>query len=290
MAVRNRAGNPLLPEIERMMVDELTVGGDVVDRSLVYAYTKNLAAEGVESLGRRVLGRALEYYDEVGKVQVMNDEERRRTRRMCEGMLKGWLGPWGRFAGRMEHEMDQAVMMEGRTFDEPFLAESMDSFRKLPEAAQFPQDKFDGFVFNRCHEHWLDYTKLPERYRRDDLERSYREQFPWLVDSEHDRVLKDFRALCAPAKDDPDAKEYVLPRPFVIQDDYVTGVRVYAPKGGPATDYVVFRERDIDGPVMMPVKDLPKQDRRTVVQHLSDVLRYGAGRKLKAKPALGPKM
>lgn len=288
MAVRNRAGKAVLPDIETMMVNELTVGGDAVDRATVYAYTQGYSGEGIRQLGDHVMKRAGDFYEDLRKVQASTDDDMRRTRRMCEGMLKSWLGPWGRFAGRMEYEMDQAVMMKDKVFDETFLAESMDAFRKLPEAAQFPDEKFDGFVYNRCAEHFLDYSKLPERYRKEDLERSYREQYPHLVDSEHDHVLKDFRELCTPSKEYPDTTEFKLPRPFVIQDDYVTGIHVYSPKNGPVSDYVVFRQKDMDGQVMMPVKDLPKQDRQTVIQHLSDILRYGAGKKMKAD--LGPKL
>lgn len=278
MAIKTRQTKAFLPEIESMMVDELTVGGDAVDRATVYAFTHDYTPERLQALRNRVLDRAMRFYEDLRKVQLTTDRDMESTRRMCEGMLKGWLSPWGRFAGRMEYEMDQAVMSGNLDYDIPFLARSMDAFRTLPEAAQFPVDKFDGFVFNRCAEHFLDYTKLPERYRRDDLEKSYREQFPWLVGSEHDRVLKDFRALCVPSKDDPDTREYRLFRPFVIQDDIVTGIRVYAPQGGPVSDYVVFRERDMDGQVMMPVKDLPAQDRRTVIERLSDILKYVAPR------------
>ena len=277
MAVKNQM-KAKLPPIGRLMVDELTVGGDVVDRSTVYAYTKDYTREQLESLREDVNTVTMDFYKSLGSVSKVTDETLSRDQRWVERMLHSWLGPWGRFAGRMEYEMENDIRDNQRVIDEKYLTSVMDKYLNSPEAVPFSDRKFCGFAYNRCVEYGLDYTQLPERYLNEASVKAFRADYPYLVESEHETLLRQMRAMTSLRPDG--FREYQFPREFTLQGESVTKFLTYRlPEEKRDYDYIVFKQRDVDGPMMHPISDLPKNERIAVMERINDAVKYGPRKK-----------
>lgn len=276
MAVKENKG--FRPSIEDLLVTEITVGGDALDRALLYEMTRDYTENGLRTLAGRVRERCNGFYAGVAGHEGWSAEERARTEKMVDKDVRSWLRPWVRLAGRMEWDIERMIMAgDDRRPYEEILSEEMLKCSGLPEYAPFLEREMKGFAFNRCVDNDADYRKLDPSLRTPELEVRFVEEYPWLVESRHESIIRDFRRMCTPVDGNPDIIGYRFKRPFLVQDDNVIAFQTWKFPDRTSCDYAVFASADEStgkAHAMMPVMDLPRRDRMTMLERMSDVLRY----------------
>ena len=171
---------------ENLLVDELTVGGDALDRAFFYTLTENLDDKGLRDLKAHVRVRLADYYAEVNKAQGLEGLTDRDVR-FIDKSVRSWFHPWTRIAGEMEVRLgdpgddlvayrDRLVNIARKALADPALEVYRD--REIP-----------GWTFNRCYEAGLDYTRLPADVKTPELEKKYAETHPYYVDSKEFDLL-----------------------------------------------------------------------------------------------------
>lgn len=178
--------------LESLLVEEITIGSDVLDRSYFYEITMGMSDELLNSIKSNVKKRVEtenRQYDDNNFIR-RSPEELAKERRLVEGQLHGWFRPWTRLAGRIDHEVESmTTSVNGTGIDEKAFSEVCLKFRDLPEYQPFLDREFAGYIVNRCKEFKLDYTRLPESLKTLDLEVKFMNDFPYLMESKEWEIL-----------------------------------------------------------------------------------------------------
>lgn len=177
--------NKNLPSLEDLLVAQFTVGRDSVDRAAYYTLTSGFDGDALRSLEDRVRRGIDAFYAGSG----LSGEELVKKRRISEKLAKSWFRPWTRLAGRVEAGLGELVASRGRELDEKDFGNLMARFMGLPEYGPYLESHFKGFVYNRCTELFLDYSKLPDSLRSPVLDAKFAEDFPFCIDGKESVFL-----------------------------------------------------------------------------------------------------
>ncbi len=182
----------LSPQVENLLVGEMTVGTDVLDRSYFYQLTKDMTQEQLDALRARVAERVEDFnrrvHEEEAKREGLSMADMpllayEKERKGMEKELNSWFRPWTRLAGRIEFAMESREMDSGKNLDEAMLSSIVGEFARMEEYAPYLERELKGFAFNRCVDRKLDYTKLPPELKTADLEKKFLEEFPFCVEA-----------------------------------------------------------------------------------------------------------
>lgn len=161
-----------------LLVQEITVGGDVLDRATFYRLSQNFSEPIMNTLQKSVSAIAKDHYSGV-RSEIGGDAA--RDNKFVDSQVKSWFRPWTRLAGRMEVEIDFARWDrhdDGAPFYVGDLSAILDSFSKLPECQPYLDREFKDFVANICEEYGFDYMKMSERFRDADSEKTWKKNHP----------------------------------------------------------------------------------------------------------------
>lgn len=202
---RELAASELAPmgevkQLERLLVDELTVGGDTLDRAFFYQLSSGMSAEELASLRESVKERVEKFYLNVVKEHValggnFDGKEWRKTEIFIQKSLDSWFSPWTRLAGRMEEEIGLQVDL-----DEKRLSDILLSFIHLEEYKPYLDREFKGFVSNRCFDLGFDYSKMAPELRTPDLLKKWESDYPYLLESKEWDLLSMAYKAGSPGK------------------------------------------------------------------------------------------
>ena len=120
-------------QLKTLLVNELTVGGDVLDRALFYRLSSGFSDKALSALKNEVVSEAKRYY---AGVRAMAGGNAERDDRFVERAAESWFRPWTRLAGRMEDAIDFAKFdfaSVGKSFSVDDFAAILDSFARIPE-------------------------------------------------------------------------------------------------------------------------------------------------------------
>ena len=172
--------------VEDLLVTDFTVGGDAMDRAFFYQMTKDATKEDLDYLRDRVKKRVCEFERSLadGGFALPGHGEEKAAKR-----VDSWFGPWNRIAGEMEDAIERKGIDAGK-FDEEDLSVLVEAYAKRPDLAPYLDMELKGFVANRCRDMDLDYFLVHENLRYPEGEKLFREDFPFLVTSQHDDLLK----------------------------------------------------------------------------------------------------
>lgn len=144
------------PDIEELLYLDLTVGGSVLDRSLVYQCTKDYNEAQMASLKTNLQTRLEEFYDNMRSDRLMGEEDCKRAKADIDKDINCWLGRWPLFAGKMDSQLDEAK------FDHKVTVKDI---AKIAEDALRAQPKFKKNIRvwceKRCMENELRVKSLP---------------------------------------------------------------------------------------------------------------------------------
>ena len=178
------------PDIETLLVDDLTVGGDVLDRSMFYIATRNMNDEQVQALRDSVKEKVMAYY--AGIEMDAPNASMEKAEADTEKLLHSWFRPWTRLAGRMEYHLDKIQHNEeGPVTLQHIEAEARDAMTD-ERYAPYIERELKGWIRNRCADYGLDYTKLPDDLQYEGAAETYRQMFPeYVKDTKIDTLTRD---------------------------------------------------------------------------------------------------
>ena len=178
-----------MSEIERLLVDALTVGGEALDRAHFFALTKEMSDTDLASFRASVKDRVLRFYEGVQKEHVslggeLKPGEWKKTERFVERELNHWFGPWNRLAGKIEYDIEAyMIRLGGELLDERSLSSILLGYSRLDEYKPYLEKEFKGFVSNKCLDYSLDYSKMAPELRTGDLMKKWESDYPYLLES-----------------------------------------------------------------------------------------------------------
>ena len=178
------------PDIETRLVDDLTVGGDVLDRSMFYIATRNMNDEQVQALRDSVKEKVMAYY--AGIEMDAPNASMEKAEAYTEKLLNSWFRPWTRLAGRLEYHLDKIQNGdEGPVALRHIEAEARDAMTD-ERYAPYIERELKGWIRNRCADYGLDYTKLPEDLQYEGAAETYRQMYPeYVKDTKIDTLTRD---------------------------------------------------------------------------------------------------
>ena len=190
MSVKKTSNQPVTNEtrLENLLFAELTVGGDVLDRALFYSLSKGLDDEQLSALKERVRERVEGFYAGVRKEHIalggnLQEGEPEKTSRFIDRSLRSWFRPWTRLAGSIESTIDWNRYERGVEVNEKLLKSIFEAYSKEEAYKPYLEKEFKGFVSNKCFENGLDYLKMPERLRSPELDKKWRKEYPYFLES-----------------------------------------------------------------------------------------------------------
>ncbi len=173
------------PSLEDLLVDDLTVGGDVLDRAMMYMFTRDMNREALDALQGRVRGRVLKFYEGLRDAGHISETDfGRDVKVFVDKGVRNWFADWTLFAGRMEYQLDELKMKEGRLT--PITHKDVEAVAEKALASpdckpEWKDNNVLGWVRNRCVDESLDYTQVkPSLQYAGGLE-SFRRDYPELV-------------------------------------------------------------------------------------------------------------
>ena len=121
-------------QLKSMLVSEITVSSDVLDRGYFYKLSQNLSEPVMDVLRKIVSAESKQYYKNV-RSMVGGDAE--RDNKFVDKQVKSWFSPWTRLAGQMEESIDffnkSSTTAFGKVFDVNILSGILDIFSEEPD-------------------------------------------------------------------------------------------------------------------------------------------------------------
>lgn len=294
-------------ELVRYLVDDLTIGPDVLDRAFFYNLSSGLSKSELVKVRSSVRERALRFYEDVQKEHVslggeLEAGEWQNTERFVEKMLNHWFNPWTRLAGAIESEIDyRKLSLSPEQFDEKTLSSVLMKYSRLDEYKPYLDREFKGFVSNKCLDYGLDYSMMAPELRTPELLKKWEEDYPYLMESKEWDILSMAYKAGGPRKmtlqEEPDLSNgfiggdtswssflNVVHGP-VLKDGKVTGLGQIDYKDCTNTFVILDGDRKavfFDG--------LSKQQKHSVLERVFDTLKYSKKYQLKNKSVGGPKL
>ena len=157
-------------QLKSMLVAEITVGPDALDRAYFYKLSQNFPESVMDALQKTVSAEAKGYYKNV-RAMVGGDAE--RDNKFVDKQVKTWFSPWTRLAGRMDYTVDFSKFP-----DINGLIVFLEFFSLQPECQPYLEKEFKGFAVNLCEDWGLNYLELPEKFRDPARERTFIKNHP----------------------------------------------------------------------------------------------------------------
>ena len=164
------------PDIETLLFDNLTVGGDVLDRSMFYIATRNMNEEQMQSLHDSVKEKVIAYYAGVDNDAPNADMD--KIEALTEKLLHSWFRPWTRLAGRLEYHLDKIQESEAGPVTLQHIEAEARSAMANPAYAPYIDKNLLGWILNRCVDYGLDYTMIPKDLQYEGAAETFRKEFP----------------------------------------------------------------------------------------------------------------
>ena len=296
-----------MSEIERLLVDEMTVGGEALDRALFFALTKEMSARDLASVRASVKERVLRFYEGVQKEHVslggeFKPADWRKTARFVERELHYWFSPWNRLAGKIEYDI-QAHMtrLGGELLDERSLSSILLGYSRLEEYKPYLDREFKGFVSNRCLDYSLDYSKMAPELRTGDLLKKWESDYPYLLESKEWDVLS--MAYKAGTR-----RTVLLQEKPELSNGFIGGETLFnrylpvvlgptLPQGKVTAvgqiDYKDCTNAFVvldDNAKVLPFDSLSRQQKHAVLERVYDTVKYALKKPLERRTGTGVKM
>lgn len=144
------------PDIEELLYYDLTVGGCVLDRSLVYQCTKDFNDAQMASLKTNLQTRLEEFYDNLMADHLMGEDDCKRAKAAIDKDINSRLGHWPLLAGKMDHQLDEAKFSHVVTLND-IVSIAGEAVRVHPEYRKI----IFRWCKNRCAENGLWAKFLP---------------------------------------------------------------------------------------------------------------------------------
>ena len=157
-------------QLKSMLVAEITVGPDALDRAYFYKLSQNFPESVMDALQKTVSAEAKGYYKNV-RAMVGGDAE--RDNKFVDKQVKTWFSPWTRLVGRMEDIVDFSKFP-----DINGLIGLLEFFSILPECQPYLEKELKDFAVNCCENWGLNYLELPEKFRDPARERTFIKNHP----------------------------------------------------------------------------------------------------------------
>ena len=164
------------PDIKTLLFDDLTVGGDVLDRSMFYIATRNMNEEQIQSLHDSVKEKVIAYYAGVDNDAPNADMD--KIEALTEKLLHSWFRPWTRLAGRLEYHLDKIQESEAGPVTLQHIEAEARSAMANPAYAPYIDKNLLGWILNRCVDYGLDYTMIPKDLQYEGAAENFRKEFP----------------------------------------------------------------------------------------------------------------
>ena len=164
------------PDIETLLFDDLTVGGDVLDRSMFYIATRNMNEEQMQSLHDSVKEKVIAYYAGVDNDAPNANMDKKEA--LTEKLLHSWFRPWTRLAGRLEYHLDKIQESEAGPVTLQHIEAEARSAMANPAYAPYIDKNLLGWILNRCVDYGLDYTMIPKDLQYEGAAETFRKEFP----------------------------------------------------------------------------------------------------------------
>ena len=156
LSASNRQSKRFNPDIEELIYLELTVGGSVIDRSLVYQCTKDFNKAQMDSLKTNLQTRLEEFYNDLEEDRLMSKEECLKGKESIDKDINSWLGRWPLIAGKMDFQFEEKAKNGISVKDIAKIADT--TLRIHPEYRTI----IKGWCKNRCEENGLNPKALPK--------------------------------------------------------------------------------------------------------------------------------
>lgn len=178
------------PDIETLLVDDLTVGGDVLDRAFFYLATKDMNDAQLQQLRDNVRKKAVDFYSNMDKKNDLPGHK--DAEKFVDKQLHSWFRPWTHLAGKLEHQLDEIHMSDSGPVSLKVIEATARDAMADPAYANYINRELKGWIRNRCADYGLDYTKLPEDLQYEGAAETYRQMFPeYVKDTKIDTLTRD---------------------------------------------------------------------------------------------------
>ena len=182
--------SPFNPDIETLLVNDLTVGGDVLDRALFYLATKDMNDAQLQQLRDNVRKKAVDFYSNMDKKNDLPGHK--DIEKFVDKQLHSWFRPWTRLAGKLEHQLDEIHMSDSGPVSLKDIEATARDAMADPAYANYINRELKGWIRNRCADYGLDYTKLPEDLQYEGAAETYRQMFPeYVKNTKIDTLTRD---------------------------------------------------------------------------------------------------
>lgn len=173
--------NTRFEDIEKLLVEDLTVGGDALDRVFFYRMTSEMTPEEFSRLQESVREKVETFY--AGVNENASEKTKQDTSRFIEKALNSWFRPWTRLAGEMESELDMIKMDPDRMLT-PWDVETIArAHMDTPRFAPYKNKEMLGWIRNRCADNGLDYTLISKDLQYEGAADSFRKEYPEYLSS-----------------------------------------------------------------------------------------------------------
>lgn len=151
-----RKSKGFCPDIEELLYYDLTVGGCVLDRSLVYQCTKDFNDAQMASLKTNLQTRLEEFYDNLMADHLMGEDDCKRVKAAIDKDINFRLGHWPLVAGKMDCQLDDVKFERGVTVKD--IAKVAENALRVNPAYR---KNIKGWCENKCIEHEIRVKTLP---------------------------------------------------------------------------------------------------------------------------------
>lgn len=172
----SRAG--FQPDIEKMLVDDLTVGPDVLTRSMFFIATLNMSEEQINALRDSVKEKTMAYYN--GIEASAPNVSLGKTEKQVDKLLNIWFNPWCRLAGRLEYHLEQIETSENGPVNLGHIESEARGAMADVDYAPYTRNLL-GWIYNMCADYGLDYSKLPKDLQDEASVESFKKNYPELI-------------------------------------------------------------------------------------------------------------
>ena len=170
-------------------------GAEVLTRAAFWRATQSYSEADLAALKGDVKTAALETFalmrdSMAGASPEQIEKQRARDENSVKKMVNFFFRPWTRLAGRIENDIEQKISAEGvNAVNESYFAALCESYASREEYRPYLEKEFKGFVGNRCKELYLDYTKMPESLKCQEILDGILDRHPYILESNEWNLL-----------------------------------------------------------------------------------------------------
>lgn len=174
MSIQNNNMRAPAAIAEDLLVNELTVGGDVLDRAYFWELTKVLNDRRMESLKERVRVRVADFYSGVNELEGRGPGLRDSDVSFIDRSLDSWFSKWSLAAGRMDSLLgepgDDLYAFRDR------MVNIVRDALKDPNLKAYHKTEIPGWLYFRSGEASFNYMSLPDDVRSPEFEAKFKKE------------------------------------------------------------------------------------------------------------------